>query len=227
MKKRKIILAAIVLLLIFLVGGAIAYFTDIESATNTFTIGDVDITLEEDGWVTTDTNNNGVPDAAEGKMPGENITKDPTITNVGSNDAYVFAKVVSACTTDAAPKTPKEIFIYTTHIKTGWYLMDEGTCTNGTITRIYAYGSSTKMTKLVKPNGSTTDSVVLFDKVTINPDITGDEAGLTEVINQGTAEEATQSKKLDVVVTGYAIQADGINAESPSDVWAAASGFNS
>jgi len=224
MKKKKTIIAVIILLLVFLVGGAIAYFTDIESATNTFTIGDVDITLEEDGWVTTDTNNNGVPDAAEGKMPGENITKDPTITNVGSNDAYVFAKVVSACTTDAAPKTPKEIFLYTTHIKSGWYLMEEGTCTGGTITRTYAYGSSTAMTKLTKDS-----TAVLFDKVTVNPNITGDEAGLTEVINQGTAQEATQSKKLDVVVTGYAIQADGLGDDvvKPSDVWAAASGFNS
>jgi len=224
MKKKKTIIAVIILLLVFLVGGAIAYFTDIESATNTFTIGDVDITLEEDGWVTADTNNNGVPDAAEGKMPGENITKDPTITNVGSNDAYVFAKVVSACTTDAAPKTPKEIFLYTTHIKSGWYLMEEGTCTGGTITRTYAYGSSTAMTKLTKDS-----TAVLFDKVTVNPNITGDEAGLTEVINQGTAQEATQSKKLDVVVTGYAIQADGLGDDvvKPSDVWAAASGFNS
>ena len=36
MNKKKTIIAAIVLLLVFLVGGAIAYFTDTDSATNRY-----------------------------------------------------------------------------------------------------------------------------------------------------------------------------------------------
>ena len=50
MKKKKTILAALVLLLVVAVGGAIAYFTDTDTKTNTFTIGNVDISLTEDGW---------------------------------------------------------------------------------------------------------------------------------------------------------------------------------
>ena len=58
MKKRKTIIAAVVLLLVFVVGRAVAYFTDTESVTNTFTIGNVDITLTEPNWDDTDDNDN-------------------------------------------------------------------------------------------------------------------------------------------------------------------------
>ncbi len=205
MKKRKLLIAAIVLLLILLIGGAVAYFTDTETKTNTFTIGNVDITLTEPNWATADTNSNNVPDAAENKMPGEEIAKDPTITNVGENDAYIFAKVDSACTTDA---TPKEIFTYT--VNTGWYLTNPtAACENGTISRIYAYGTSSAMTKVSK-NGT----AVLFTKVTVNDTLTGSEAGLRDANKT-------------VEVKAYGVQADGIKkdgnpATSPADVWSAA-----
>ena len=137
MKKNKVILAVTILFLIFLVGGAIAFFTDTKSKTNTFTIGNVEITLTEPNWSETDSNSNGVPDAAENLMPGDSVAKDPTITNVGSNDAYVFAKVVMPCTTDT---TPEEIFTYTTN--SGWYLMNNVTCSSGSATKFYAYGTS-------------------------------------------------------------------------------------
>ena len=201
MKKRKIIIAAIVLLLILLIGGVVAYFTDTETVSNTFTIGDVDITLTEPNWDTTDSNSNNVPDAAEAKTPGETVAKDPTITNVGTNDAYVFAKVTSACTTDASPK---EIFTYT--VNSGWYLMTpSNSCdsSTNTVTRIYAYGTSSAMTRV-----ATNGTAVLFNNVTVNSAVTGDEAGLTGNKN--------------VNVEAYAIQADGIGATAPSAVWTAA-----
>ena len=71
MKKNRTIIAAVVLLLVFVVGGTIAYFTDNDTKTNTFTIGNVDITLTEPLWDLTDTNNNDIPDAAEDMLPGE------------------------------------------------------------------------------------------------------------------------------------------------------------
>lgn len=81
MKKRTILTAAIAVLLVavLVVGGSLAYFTDKDSATNTFTVGNVDITLNE------------VFNATNAKlMPGVNINKDVTITNTGDNDAYVW-----------------------------------------------------------------------------------------------------------------------------------------
>ena len=48
MNKRKTMAVAIVLALVLLIGGMIAYFTDTDEATNEFTLGDeVDISLSE------------------------------------------------------------------------------------------------------------------------------------------------------------------------------------
>lgn len=205
MKKERTITAAVVLLLILVIGGAIAYFTDTENVTNVFTIGDVDITLTEPNWDDTDADSDGVPESAEGRTPGQTIPKDPTITNVGTNDAYIFAKVEAPCTIGENPD--KELFTYTTN--NGWYLMNDGSCSNGTVTDIYAYGTSSAMTAVSSGNDAT-----LFNNVTVNTAITGDESGLTGNKN--------------LVVTGYAVQADGLNiqnGDTPANVWSA-SGFS-
>lgn len=197
MKKRKTIIAAIVLLCVFLVGGAIAYFTDTDTKTNTFTIGNIDITLSEPSWSTTDSDQNGVPDAAENLMPGQTLAKDPTITNDSTNNAaYVFAKVEIPCSSDA---TPLEVFELRT-IGSGWTLMTDGACTSGKATKIYNYGTASAMTSLAA--GSSTTPV--FSVVAVNNGISSD-SGLTG--NQN------------VVVTGYGIQADGLGSSAPSAVW--------
>ena len=145
MNKKKTVLAAAILLFMFVIGGAIAYFTDTESKTNTFTIGSVDITLTEDGWdALADANDNDIPDAAEDMMPGESVTKDPLINNVSTkNDAYVFAKVEVPCTTIVAPATTsEELFTYTTNA--GWTELSTAAvaCTSGgTATHVYYYYS--------------------------------------------------------------------------------------
>ena len=48
MKKKLIVICAVVALaLAAIVGGTLAYFTDTKTATNTFTVGDINIKLEE------------------------------------------------------------------------------------------------------------------------------------------------------------------------------------
>lgn len=110
MKKKIVALCLVVCLLaIAIVGGTLAYFTDTHAQTNTFTAGNVDITLNEAVIKKVDTPT--APDYGDlvavgsgertsedqiyGKLyPGQTICKDPTITNVGSEDAYVAAKIV-------------------------------------------------------------------------------------------------------------------------------------
>lgn len=75
------------------VGASLAYLTDNEIHTNTFTVGNVRINLEEPSWSTDDANKNGVPDAAENIVPNQQIAKDPKISNEGVNDAVVFMRV--------------------------------------------------------------------------------------------------------------------------------------
>lgn len=69
------------------VGGSLAYFTDTKEATNTFTVGNVDITLTEPNW-----EGSGILDAPE-VYPGEALAKDPTVTNDGANPCFVRIKV--------------------------------------------------------------------------------------------------------------------------------------
>ena len=93
MKKKSILMAAIAVMLVavLVVGGTLAYFTDTKSATNTFTMGNVKITLDE-----TDVNN---PEArtANGNTynvyPGQTVKKDPIVHNTGKNAAYIRATV--------------------------------------------------------------------------------------------------------------------------------------
>lgn len=111
MNKNKIFRIAMAALLVVLsiAGTSMAYFTDVQEATNVFTAGNVDITLTEakvaksaTGHIEEVTGGDaGRVNAVDfdygttygGLFPGQSIYKDPTITNVGSETAYVGAIV--------------------------------------------------------------------------------------------------------------------------------------
>ena len=80
---KKIISTILVLALVagISIAGTVAYLTDRDSKANVFTVGDVDITLNED--------------FAQGStlVPGVSIEKAPSIENNGKNEAYVWATV--------------------------------------------------------------------------------------------------------------------------------------
>ena len=94
MKKKSILMAAIAVMLVavLVVGGTLAYLTDTKSATNTFTVGDVKIKLDESN--VNDPNGNRVTsNEYTGMLPGIQYKKDPVVTNTGKNGAYVRAVV--------------------------------------------------------------------------------------------------------------------------------------
>lgn len=92
--KRTLIMAAsIVLSLCLTVFGTLAYLSDSHTVVNTFTVGNVDITVNE-----TEVDPNGEPTGNEERvetneyhlMPGHTYTKDPTMTvHPGSEHSYV------------------------------------------------------------------------------------------------------------------------------------------
>lgn len=84
MNKKKIVTVCLVaaLMVTALIGGSLAYFTDTENATNTFTVGNVDIELTEDGWIDGSTAN-----------PGVAVTKKPVVNNIGENEAWIRVNV--------------------------------------------------------------------------------------------------------------------------------------
>lgn len=90
MKRTALMFAAIALILCGIVGGTVAWLSDTtEPVVNTFTYGDIDITLEE-----TD-DGDGDPSINEYDMvPGKTIDKDPVVTVIAeSENAYVFVKI--------------------------------------------------------------------------------------------------------------------------------------
>lgn len=102
MKKKITALVLVVAILAMLsIGVTLAYFTDTDSAVNVFTVGDVDIELDETVGVT-DSNGNPAPDRVTqtetgatytGIMPGNTLDKKVTVTNL-ENPAYVRVVVI-------------------------------------------------------------------------------------------------------------------------------------
>lgn len=86
-----------VLLVAASVLGTMAYLTSTDTVTNTFTVGKVEIKLDE-----AKVNADGIPEEGAARvtansyklMPGTTYTKDPTVTvKAGSEEAYVRMKV--------------------------------------------------------------------------------------------------------------------------------------
>ena len=74
-KKTWILISCLVLSLTLGLGGSLAYLTDSDTKVNTFTMGNVDITLNEN--------------FQQGSqfVPGKDIEKEAWIENTGSNEA--------------------------------------------------------------------------------------------------------------------------------------------
>ena len=191
MKKNHLgkIVAACALIGCMTVGGISAYFTDADTATNTFTVGRVSIDLQEPDWI---------PPTVI--TPEEEFAKDPKILNDGINDAYVFVEVVvpyanvATANEDGTKNAAADTELFSYDLKDGW--VEIGTAvkdeTAKTVTHLYAYGSADAMTAVAA--GVTTEAV--FDYIKF-----------VNVVEDQKLEATT----LDVVVNGYAIQTANIN----------------
>ncbi len=107
--KKKIVTSCLVvaLLVVGIVGASLAYFTDQDNATNTFTVGNVKIQLNEqqrnaDGTALEPFEQSKVLNPIVGSAQGEKdkfgmpvaknyVDKMITVTNTGKNDAYIRA----------------------------------------------------------------------------------------------------------------------------------------
>ena len=92
--KKKILTVALVLVLIaIMVSGTLAYFTDNDEVTNTFTIGSVKIEIyENDNATTSDTISLGKLTPVVKETPSDDVSyinKVVDVKNIGANDAYI------------------------------------------------------------------------------------------------------------------------------------------
>ena len=114
-KKLAVMLASLTLVLCTVIGGTLAWLvTETDPVVNTFTYGDINITLRE-----TDTNKDGDNDPNTNTypmVPGHTIAKDPKVTfKANSEDAWLFVKL---------QKTANFDDFMTYQIADGWKKLD-------------------------------------------------------------------------------------------------------
>ena len=211
LRKAIMTLCAALLLVSLSVGITIAYLTDDDAVTNTFTVGKIDIWMDE-----AVVNEYGATPDENGKFPGEDgfdstklpprvreneyklipghtYTKDPIIWVDGdSEDCWLFVKLENALA-DIEADNGETIVDQMTKTY-DWIALDEE---NG----IYYH-------EFVRDAGSV---VPVFDHFTI--------AGDADISGYATADNADSFIK----VTAYAVQADGFY-ENPRGAWEATFG---
>lgn len=180
---KKNAIVSLLLVAALVITGALAFLTAKDNAENKFTVGNVAIDLTEPNW----DESNG-----ENIVAGQVIAKDPTITNTGRNEAYVYmmVQVPKADEISIAGSADSvddyQLFSYT--INDGWALIDEKVDANDA-NNYYLYAYNTTLA----PEGTAT----LFNEVTY--------ANTTSDF-----EEAN----LSIEVTAYAIQSNFYNEEA-------------
>ena len=154
MKKIAILALALCMVAAIAVTGTIAYFVDSEDATNTFTVGNVDIELTEPKW-----DSEGSEDAPE-VYPTEALAKDPTVTNIGDNPCFVRVSVTGWDSLIQAGLSKNNITYRTDYtdgkLGDNWVLHTDG------------YFYYTKVLTTEAPN-NVTDA--LFDQIVIPADV--------------------------------------------------------
>lgn len=186
-----------VLLVTASVLGTMAYLTSQDQVVNTFTVGNVAITLDEKDVDNSTPGENDRDKANAYKlMPGHNYEKDPIVhVNANSEDCYLFVKVVNEIANIEAEKTVAQQMT-----EKGWVAVDAA---NG----IYVY-TTDKTNPAVVTKGS---NITVFENFTI--------AGNVDNTTLATYADKT------ITVNAYAIQADGFAGKTASEIWTAA-GFN-
>lgn len=220
MKKTLTILATLALVAAISIGGTLAYLTaKTDAVTNTFTVGNVAITLDEakvekgngDTWIATPGADRVTENTYTGVYPGAELPKDPTVT-VGANSSDTYVRVKVTVSHAAAWKTAcgahgitNLATIFSDHDEAKWKRADiTEDETADTITYVYNY---------IKDGGRLSagqNTGALFTSVTIPAVFTGDELAAI-----GTGNGFTMN-----------IVADAIQAEGFTSVTAAFAAFD-
>ena len=206
MKSLAVVMCA-VLLVAGSIAGTMAYLTSKATVTNTFTAGKVAITMDElvvdeYGEASNGTTRVANTDPAKSYklIPGRKYVKDPIIhVESGSEKCYLFVKIENGIK-DIEAATDQEKGTKTIADQ----LSDNGWTSLGLdgFDDVYVYTQTVDATNAAK-------NIPVFGSFTIKP----------ETNSTAIAEHATAK----IVVTAYAIQADGFNDDAKS-AWTA-SGF--
>lgn len=210
-KKITAIFLCVALVAIAVVGASLAYFTDTKSAENTFTMGNVKITLDETN--VNDPEGDRVTSNTYDVYPGLVVKKDPIVHNTGKNDAYVRAVVTIengmnwlGLYNDNVWTAPQEAAfkaLINDTLGEGWEIVDIAYDMSGPNHPTSDFVATLKYTQVLKANESTT---AMFSQIAFPAKMTGNDV-TTRIAQDG---------NFGINVVAQAIQADGF------DTWAAA-----
>ena len=207
--KKKTIALALVLVMVFgaTLGGTFAYLTSQDTVVNTFTVGNVQIKLDE---AKANPDGSLVPNADRVKannyklLPGHPYNKDPMVTVLkGSESAYIKMTVTfsKAAELDAifSPDGANLTSIFKGYDSTNWIAKGNTKDTNAN-TRTYEFWYKEAVA------APTADVALdaLFDSITVPGSITNAQLATIEGMT--------------ITVNAYAIQADGFT--TAADAWA-------
>ncbi|MGN1279345.1 MAG: TasA family protein [Limosilactobacillus sp.] len=200
--KKKILALCLVIALAAtaVIGGTLAYFTDDDEATNTFTVGNVKIDLTEPSW------EEGV--TVEDVYPGQALDKDPIVTNEGNNPCFVRVKVEGL---DCLKETGASV-IALRHLVDDEYAdgYNDAAWTYNEEDGYYYYN------EVLNP-GDTTPS--LFDQIVIPTDLENLEEEDVELDEENPDQvEEIPDPEFEVVVKAEAVQSQGCDAEDVDDI---------
>ena len=208
-----------------LVGGISAYFTGTDEATNVWTVGEVDIQLNEDAY------DAAGDEARTDIVPNSEFAKDPVIENTGTNDAFVFLKVsipqdnLIAANQDGTrqAKAVQELFDY--QWNAGWTVVEtqankdiDGNATEKFNTYVLAYtGDNANACEAIAAGELTT---VLFKNAATaveHPNQVGVITFKNFIENQG-----LEGQTINLPVKAFGIQTTDLgtnNTTDPAQVW--------
>ena len=214
-KTRKILLmaACAVLLVCISVGATVAYLTNTDSVKNTFTVGKVEITLDEakvnaDGSLV-DNGKTRVKANSYKLLPGHTYTKDPTIHVANDSEpCYLFVKVENGIAAIEGEETIEKYMLGQNWVKLGeshpdiWFRAEDFEEGQTPVPAKYNAGSN----------------VVIFPEFTIAESVLG---GTKPANPAEGALYIEDYKAATIKITAYAIQADGFANSTPEQIWQA------
>lgn len=201
LKKITTFLFGAALIGIMAAGSTTAYFTDGDTATNTFTVGKISLDLQEPDWE---------PEDGEDLTPGETIEKNPKIENDGTNEAFVFAEVIVpyrniiTANKDGSKNRAADTELFTYTVNRGWTELGQPVqnIVKETVTHLYVYGTKEECSELAK--GEITPAI--FDRVKF-----------ADVVEGQGLENTVQEIKINV----YGIQTTDVDGgkKAPAEIW--------
>lgn len=218
LNRKWIMVLALVMSMAMATTGTLAYLTDRDSEANVFTMGNVEIDLNEEFD----------PEGAE-LIPGVNIEKKPTITNTGKNDAWVWATIAIPSKLDSSDASKNIVHFNFTEASVAdglWQWTDD----NGYMVEIgkkiddtdILYNVYTVLYETpLKPGETTAEPVIskVYMDYHIDIDTKGDVYHVENGVVDGPFWNVETDGKPVIYVSAYAIQTEGF--ETVQDGYAA------